>query len=486
MSRVLALHLKPHEATAVVVRTGGAKPAVEAACRVPLSREDAPARRGELIAAALAPWKVGRLPAVIALPRDGLLWQNFQLPPAPDEDLPSLVAMQAQRDLPLDDDGAGFDFLPLEGDAETPRRVLGVGLARTAWERLLETCTAAQIKPRHIVPEAVGWPLLVERQLSAAVEGGVAAHLGVATEPGWAAIWAAASGDVRLLRSVRLPEDGDAAVLATVLAGELRRTRLALGQIHQQAAGADVYLIADHPPLELAERLGESLGGAVRALDARQAFVVEPDVDAGEIGDWASLASLAAATATGERPALDLLNPRRPPAPPTNVRTYSLAAAAALAACALVVWQGYRNLQAPYEAAAVADAERAAIEETLPELAIAERRAALIDRWEQSAAAVLPVLSDVSTGARPQPPSAEDFAAGTDVIITRFNMVGPTLTLDGAAKDAAALQPLETRLREHGYRVDRGILNADASPVPGYGIAFSATLQRTKSTEAAP
>lgn len=474
MSRVLALHLKPHEATAVVVSSGGAQPVVEAATRVTLSPDDSPQRRGVLIAEALAPLKAGKLPTVVALPRDGLLWQNFQLPPAPDDELPQLVLMQAERDLPLEDEGAGFDFLPLEGDAESPRRVLGVGLARTAWQRTQETLVAAGLKVRQIVPEALGWPLLVERHGAPDDDGGVV-HLGVAAEPGWAALWANADGAVRLLRSVRLPEDSDVDALSAVLAGELRRTRLALGQIHQSAGSADVYLAGDHPPRELADRLEATLGMPVIAVDARQAFVVQDVGD--DVGDWAAVASLAAHAAAGHRPALDLLNPRRPPAQATNVRTYLLAAAAAVAAVGMLGWRGYRNVNEPLEAAAAADAERTVLVEMSDELAVDKQRAAAIERWQAAAGGFLPLLADVARSARPESLDAEEFPEGADVVVTRANLTGRVLTLDGAAKDAAALQPFESRLRARGYRVDRGTLNIEQSPVKGYSVAFSVTLR---------
>lgn len=484
MSRILAVHLKPHEATVVVVRGGAVRPTVEAARRVGLSPDDAPQRRGEILAEAVGELNARKLPVVVALPRDGLLWQNFQLPPAPDEDLPNLVHLQAQRDLPVEDDGAGFDFLPLEGDAEHPRRVLGVGLARTAWQRVLDTLAAAQLKPRQIVPEAVGWPLLVEGHASGAEGETAGVHLGVATEPGWAAIWAAAEGAVRLLRSVRLPEGDDPDALAAVLSGELRRTRLVLGQLHPDAAGAEVYLAADHPPQELAERLAAVLSSRVIAVDAREAFYVENiDQDA---GDWAAAASLGANAAAGERPVLDLLNPRKPPAPPTNMRTYALAAAAALAVAALVGWQGYRKIQIPRAAAAVAEAETEQLSEELEGLAGDQRRAATLQQWQLRSAPVLSMLADVAGGLRPETFDAEDFPDGSDVMVTKVNIVGGTLTLDGAAKDAAALQPVEARLREKGYRVDRGTIRPDASPAPGYKIGFSATLQRPETAGGAP
>ncbi|MBX3432448.1 MAG: hypothetical protein KF847_03925 [Pirellulales bacterium] len=480
MSRAVALQLKSTEAVAVVV-AAQATPIVEAVVRVPLGADDSPRRRGELIAEALAPYRKSRLPAVLAVARDALAWQNFSLPPAPDEDLAGLVLMQAERELSLPADGVGFDFLPLEGDAEHPRRVLGVGLGPKAWSEALEACEAAQLKLRHVIPEPFGWQPLAARALAGAeaapgAGAGDGAHVGVAVEPGWAAIWADSGGAVRLARSVRLPDADDLDACAGILAGELRRTLLAFGQWHADAATADIWLAGGDDAAALAERLSAALHrevqvGRVRDLFDAAAVPASPD-------DWGALASLAAELASRNRPLLDLLNPRRPPAPPSRLRIYSLAGVAALVACGLIGWKANRNLKEPLEEAELAELERTALAETIEGFQSDLKRVAEISRWFAGGAEATQRLEEIAASLRPLPPDADGFSADQDVVVTRVNLVGAKATVEMATKNAEALRPLESRLRAAGYRVDRGTVNPTANVVPEYAVGAVETLIR--------
>ncbi len=89
MSRTLGLKLLPAEAIAVVVRSGE-RLEIERATRIALPTGEGPAR-GKAIHAALASWKLGRMAAVLAVPRSDLTMQNLDLPPMPADDLPEIV-----------------------------------------------------------------------------------------------------------------------------------------------------------------------------------------------------------------------------------------------------------------------------------------------------------------------------------------------------------------------------------------------------------
>ena len=113
MALAVVLKLQSHAATAVVVRArsrSGSRSKAWSACRCEGVAD--PRAVGQQIAAALEPLGLGRAATIVAVPRSELNWQNYDLPPAPAAELPDLVHLQAQRDLPLADDGVGLR-LPL-------------------------------------------------------------------------------------------------------------------------------------------------------------------------------------------------------------------------------------------------------------------------------------------------------------------------------------------------------------------------------------
>src|SRR3954471_22535584 len=238
MHRVVAIRLKANSALAVLAHGGGDHITVERVETIPLSESDSPKARGEAIAAALSEWRLNRLPVVISVLRSDLSVQTYDLPPAPAEDLPDLVHLQAQRDLPLSDDGEGFDFLPLAGDEVHPYRVLAVGLSPAQWSGIRETCDAAELKVERIVPEPLGWVEVGRRALARSDAAADALTVFATIIDRQAVVWATEGAALRLIRSIWLPEDDNSAADAAALGGELRRTLLSLAQSPAVQRGA--------------------------------------------------------------------------------------------------------------------------------------------------------------------------------------------------------------------------------------------------------
>src|SRR5688572_14023450 len=99
-NRLLALEWDGSEARIAVATQRGRKVVVEQAFSVPFeAKGDLPtddAEPGRLIAAALASRKIGRVETLVAIGRASIELKRLTLPPAPDEDLPSLVRFQAR------------------------------------------------------------------------------------------------------------------------------------------------------------------------------------------------------------------------------------------------------------------------------------------------------------------------------------------------------------------------------------------------------
>jgi hypothetical protein len=481
MARALALKLLPTVATATIVRTGGAEIAVEAVVQIPLLEGVGAKSHGETIAKALARFKLGRTPVAAVVPRTGLYWQNYDLPPVPADDLPDLVHMQAQRDLPLADDGEGFDFVPLAGDAEHPYRVLGLGVSVDQLAYIREVCEAAELKLEAVVPEPLGWCEVGRRAAVQLPAADGALQLFAAISGRQAVVWASEGDALRAIRTIWLPEEATTESDVAALASELRRTIMALthwdggegGEFPLVYCGAD----AEH----IAALLQKVLSRTVQAAPLEELVQLPgANADAPSRTEVAPAAAIAAALGEKRSLAADLLHPRRRPEPPSRQRTYALAGIAAALLVLAVAWQAYRSVQAPLEAAAEAAAARAELEPALADLAEDEEKAGEIRQWLAESTNLLTELDYLSQQLRPEPLDSDKLKAEEDVVLTKLAVDERTITINASAKANNAIAPVERRLRDADYRVDRGPVEANSQAVPNYNTAVTAELERVE------
>lgn len=483
MLNALAIRLDETTATAVVASHRQGRILVEAVLQLPVAEGSEGVRAaGQALSAELNSLRYGKLPAVAAVPRSLCGWQTFDLPPAPLDELPDLVHMQAERDMALTPDGLGFDYLPLSDAGADAWKVIGIHLPAAELVRQQQFFEAAQIKLERVVPEPLGWLPLAEidgnsdrapavqepRQLQVFLACG---------EP--ATIWASEGGELRLLRTIITPRSAENADSeSNALASELRRTLLAISRDGDDA-NISLCVIGFHGPT-LAAQLTAALG---RPVEGRAVGDAVETVDSGLEAVWkpefAPMAGLAAELSARKLPPVDLIHPRRRPVPPKQTRMHVLAAVAAALLAALIVYKCYRNLQEPLEAAATAAAELKLLEPELESRASDESRAAAIQRWLDESGNLLIELSDASRALRPQPTSAPDFSRDQDLVVTKLVTANGISTLSAAARNSDSVRPAEERLRQAGYHVNRGPLDFGAKSVPEYGVGVSLTFDHS-------
>jgi hypothetical protein len=479
MAKAVALKLQSQSALAVVVRTGGSGVEVEAVVPVTFVPGDNAKSMGEKIAAALKPFGAAKATTVLAVPRADLHWANYDLPPAPPEELPNLVAIQGMRDFAIADDGLGFDYVSLDGDHEHPHRVLAVGLGANALERARNVCAAADLKLTRIVPEPFGWVELGRLAARSADAGAAALAVFSAMAGRQAAVWATAGDELRLVRTVWLAAEPNAEEDLAALAGELRRTLLSLSQHGGLAAGAIPLMYCGDDATQIAGQLSATLSRPVRGV-ALEELVETPTTDAAEV---APLAALAAAAANGRKSPVDLLNPHRPPAPPSRKRTFVLAGAAAGLVAMLLAWNGYRRISTPLAEAAAATAKQTELAPTLTRLADEEKKAAAVDAWLGQSVNLLTEFDHLGKQLRPKELSDKEFNSGEDLLVTKLSLAGRQLTLEGAARSTDAVQAIERRLRDGRYRVMRGVVELKSEGTPGYEVRISEVVERMPDAE---
>ena len=297
-----------------------------------------------------------------------------------------------------------------------------------------------------------------------------------------AAVWATQNDQLRLVRTVWLAAEQDAADDLAALSGELRRTLLSLSQMANAPSSTLPCIYCGENAAAIARQLASSLGRPVRGVGLEE--LVEAPV--ADLSDLAPMAALAAAVAADRPSPVDLLHPHRRPAPPSRRRTYTLAGAAAGCVALALAWTAYRNVHAPLEASAANDAERTRLEPTVTRLAAFEQQATAVDKWLAEAPNLLTELDYLSQHLRPKPIEDTSFNSGEDMLLTKLSLAGRQLTLDGAARTTDALAAIERRLRDAKYRVSRGVLEAKSETTPGYEARVSEILERDPTVPTAP
>ncbi|MCA9261478.1 MAG: hypothetical protein KDA61_19815 [Planctomycetales bacterium] len=490
MTRCLTIELRTHSALVVVVDADGESCRIVGVAETAFDEGQTPAAKGARLQGVVEKLGVSRLPAVVALAGDGVQWQAFQLPPCPDDELPLLVRMQAQRDGMSGADEQGFDYLPLADDSGSHRRVLAFDAPARRFQEALAICEAARLKPVRAVPTSFGWAAAIRVPLHASNQqdagGAASSHdgpvltqliLGIAVDE--ASVTAVRDGQVTLVRRFKVSADSDVQSLALALNGELRRTALSLTQADGAAAKLEV-LVVGADRRELAAELQDRLPYPVVVRPTRWEHGDQlPDPGDAAIAPprWAPLAGLAAAFAAGEPTVVDLLAPRRPQEPPSRTRLIVLAGAAAAALALWTGWMAYVNVRDERLAADAAAQQLDAMAPRLEELAAVEAEAAEVQAWLDQTPNLLATLKMMSEELRPLPLDVDAYPVDDDVIATRIVASGAQLTLQAAARRDAAVRQAEDRLRTAARRVNRGAVDPNAKPAPDYQVAFTELVE---------
>lgn len=477
MPKTVAIHLTNSRVDYVVASAG----TIEATGAVDVPAGTSWSTIGQQLAEAMAPHRVGRANAIVGFPRESFQLQHLSLPPCPTDELTDLVYLQADREMAqTSEDQLGFDYLPLVGDEQTPYRVLTVELERTEIDRVRQFCSAANLAVERIVPLALGWPMLPDGSNHAPAKD---SQVFVAPLGQVATIWAKQADALVLFRQFQRPHSDDPTALLDCLVRELRRTLLALAQ---DSAGLDTKITligTDASQLATyAQALDEKIEPAVTWTDAKSLI---PDLEKTDssLDSALPLAGLAIAESNGRAQLIDLLHPRRRPRAQVNYRTYALAGVATALLVAALGWSGYTSLNAPLRQADRDQAELQQLEESSESLTQAERDATAIRDWLADSPNLLLHLQQISRKVRPTGLQDSDFSSERDIVLEKLNLEKRQLVLDAIARDAKAMQPLESRLREASYTARRG--SSSLGKAKDYPWQFKSIIDVTAASDQA-
>ena len=335
--KLIALEWDDREARVAVAMPRGSDIVVEDAFAIDISAaagEDATSNVAEIgrrVAEALSQRDLRGCDALLGLGRTSIELRSLSLPKGPPEEIPDMVRFQALQAFTAIGDDWPLDYVELgeQGDAIN---VLAAVLAPKQLEQMRQVCAASELTPRCLVLRPFAAASLLHR---AGVLKDDKSALIIDMLADGADLTAVADGQVTFMRTVRLPATTDEAVQARALLGEVRRT-IAATQAQEGAQRIERIVIcgsaAEHALLM--QSLTESLQLEVLPFDPFQVVQVSSRVSRQSLTDagrYAPLLGMLTDHVAGTRHAIDFLNPRKRPAPPSTRRRNMLIAAGVLA-----------------------------------------------------------------------------------------------------------------------------------------------------------
>lgn len=411
----------------------------------------------ELLAAELKKHGARRPTVLVALARSKVDMFTLELPPATNDELASLVPLQAMQHAPEIGADAALDFLPLDDDPMASRNVLVVVPHPGVLDDTREVLQDAGLTPRHVSFRPIATLPLIRRHTTQ-----VAGHALVVTLQGDEAdILLVDGGQLRLTRSVRLPDRDDLLFMAS-LSSEIDRTEIAAPQsssLADDSTSSDdldvtaeekiehVYSFGGGDERAIWETLSEELASPVTQLDPFQYLPQRTKMSLRESGRFAPLVGLLHEYLAGSA-TLDFLHPRRPAQTPSVLRRYSVFA---IAAIVLLGIAGYAVYDKRKMATAELDSLRgqlAQLEKMADKVERKQRIVAAINAWKADDVNWLDELRDMSLR----------FPGPADAVIERMT-IGPAagggnaVGLQVRVRDPAIVSMMEANLRDEYHSI---------------------------------
>lgn len=386
-------------------------------------------------------WAKARL--VVAVGGDRVGFRLLKLPPTPDNELPDMVQLMAEREF-----GGGdgvVDYIPLTGDASSSRTVLAARAGKKTLDAVHKLAEQLEATVSKVVLRACGAGSLASR-LDETVRAGavlVVAPAGPASSSSGSDLVVLDDGLPAIIRTARGESDAD-----------IRRTISAAA--HQLGR-----------PVSRTISFAEPDEGLAKQLQAAALRWRLPPSDSGAIAEAAGVVGVALDEAEKQTPVVDLLHARRAQVDPAPRRRQALMAGLAASLVLAIAWFGYRSL-ARYEDQTAELRERIAQEnKAVEEMRDELDQVAAIDRWLADDVNWLDELEQLSRRMRPEPLSTKEFPEEEDVMLTLFTASaapgrlsrGGTIALDAVAREASASTRLEQRLSDDSRQVEQGSLD---------------------------
>jgi len=477
MARMLATEWSQHEVRYVLASGGGGKLRIESVGAQPIESDEAGnvADVSQVLANVVASFKAARMTTLIGIDRASIELLHMQLPPASDNELPVIVANQAQRESAAFNDGSVVDFVPDELVAGEPRNVTAAVMAAGRLAGINGTCESAGLTPTKMLLRPYASASLFLQLNDNKDERCLLVNL-VNDE---ADLTVVDGGKLAFSRTIRLPDPADSEACYERVFTEIPRT-LMLAPQHDNRSDAVQSVVVfgnagDHQPL--IERLRGELKSDVQHFDAFGALDADNNSVLDDSGRFVPLLGMLLDEARGQRHAIDFLNPRRKREPPNRKRmlaTIGGPVAAVVLGLVYFVWGGLAEAE---EEIATLNDQYKELAETVKSTEKNRLLAEAIANWENGNIDWLGEIHELS----------REFPSSRDVLVLRMSMSSSrdgtgSITLDGLARQQSVVRQMEDRIRDKNHESQTRHVQ-EQQPDGSYSWRFSTTVRVAPSSE---
>lgn len=305
-SNFVAIEFDKQGFRATASQVQGKNVRIRAAFEVEHSEDDDNRQIGAKLKSALNENGFSRGDAIIVINRSDVEIREITVPPAPDNELPSLVRFKSKTEFATATDNWEIDFIPLSGNETTERDLLASALSGRVSARLSEIVESAGLKAKHIVLR----PLATVNLLS----GELGQEFCLIVDPNGEQVdlTLVNNQQVILTRSVRSNAHGDLERLFQQLTLEVQRT-LASAVKRIGTKGLDKIIICGEKKRyePLGDTLEEKVGAAATYINPFSQITLKGQTPESP-ERYASLVGALIAQGLGRKHQIDFLNPRKP------------------------------------------------------------------------------------------------------------------------------------------------------------------------------
>jgi len=449
--RIVAVSWENRELLCVVATGGGASLRLEHTARIFCDDQTTDEAAAEKLAEALKQKRISSFELLIALPRSQVDVISLKLPPASDDEMPTLVRNEIMRQASEATEESLIDYVapaanPDEGGAVN---VSGAVVRGDAHARIETIVAALRQPPSRIIVRAHAIASMFRREVPNPPKKSMLLNL------------MRASADISILdeheivftRNVQLGGDADDDPETDVshLADEIRLTTIVA---HQSASDSDaqvvnVYMFGDPQESQtFADQLGDEAQLTVTLLDPLEGVELPPSevrlvpshrlaALIGMVWDFLEGAAL-----------LDFANPKQPPPRPKTARKIAFYAAAALVTVSIVGYRLWDEVSAKQKQASELKAD---VEHSETLLKTVRQQTLVLDaveQWRRDQTDWLGELHYLSDNM----PSA-DKAVVRRLTLVPSNSGGGTISMSVQVAAPNMIETLETGLRDTRHHV---------------------------------
>ncbi len=482
MTQLLAIEWDTREARLAVATAARGSVRVDELFAIDLVAADGEtelpdAEIAQRIAAAVRKRKLAGAETLVAVARASIELKSLSLPPAPDDDVPGLARFQAMREFNTLAEDWPLDYISLGGSDTEPRTVLAAAIAPQAVKEILAACEPADLDVKHVVLRPCAAASLLRRRPG---ECRIRLLLDVLADE--ADLTVLVGETFVFMRTARLSHGLSDAERTQALVAETRRTMVAVanqlsGQRVEQVCvcGDGVQLktlaTAIEEQIKLPTIVFNPLDGIELSSELRRA----PPAD---VGRWAPLLGLLLDEAQGQRHAIDFLDPKKRPAPPSRKMHYAALVASVAVLFVVVVgfiWNDLGNRDVENTSLAATISANAARNQSgnKSRLDVSNDTQAAWAEMEAWLAGDVVWIEELARASERVPDAGQMMVT---MLAIRSDGNGPAMTVDGLAKDVATIDAAENSLRDDQHRVESRGSSPDTSR-PGYTRKFTFVLR---------